>query len=173
MTDKSGNAPEIKKPRNRAPYENVPVSLELVAGFLAGFFVSPFNTVVDKSIIENANGRMPLWKGVGKGLKSMLFTPRTFFTSYEFRWIFFVYSTTYATSNLCDHIKVKGVDPAIVKLMLPFLVNTTASLVKDKALAQAFGATDVRPFPMSSFGLFLARDIVAIASAFTLPPILG
>ena len=93
--------------------------------------------------------------------------------SYAFRWIFFVYSTTYATSNLCDHIRISNVDPAIVKLTITFLWNTTASLVKDKALAQAFGATEVRPFPNSSFVLFLLRDAVAVASAFTIPPILG
>ena len=116
---------------------------------------------------------MPLWKGVGNGLKSMLTTPHVFFRSYEFKWIFFVYSTTYATSNLCDHIKIKGVDPALVKLTLTFLVNTTASLIKDKALAQAFGAKEVKPFPNSSFALFLLRDIVAVASAFTIPPILA
>lgn len=140
MSNSKQESTPAPKVRNRAPYENVPVSLEVVAGLLSGFFVSPFNTVVDKSIIENANGKTPLWKGVGKGLKSMFLTPNVFFRSYEFKWIFFVYSTTYATSNLCDHIKVKGVDPAIVKLMITFLVNTTASLVKDKALAQAFGA---------------------------------
>ena len=103
----------------------------------------------------------------------MFFTPKAFVTSYEFKWIFFVYSTTYATSNVCDHINIKGVDPALIKLTITFLVNTTASLIKDKALAQAFGATEVKPFPNSAFGLFLLRDIVAIASAFTIPPILS
>jgi hypothetical protein len=54
-----------------------------------------------------------------------------------------------------------------------FLVNTTCSLIKDKAYAQHFGKIEVRPFPVSSLTLFFARDIVAMASAFTLPPILG
>ena len=52
-----------------------------------------------------------------------------------------VYSSTYATSNVCDHINIKGVDPAFVKLSLTFLVNTIASLLKDRALTQAFGVT--------------------------------
>ncbi len=103
----------------------------------------------------------------------MFFTPKIFVTSYEFKWIFFVYALTYSTSNVCDHINVKGVDPAFIKLTLTFLVNTTASLIKDKVLAQAFGATSVKPFPNSAFGLFLLRDMVAVASAFTIPPILG
>lgn len=151
----------------------VPLPLEIVAGLFSGFFVAPFNTIVDRSIIENANGKTPLWEGVANGLKSFAFTPATFLKSYAFKWIFFVYSTTYATSNLCDHIRMGSIDPALIKLTLTFLVNTTASLVKDKALAQVFGATEVRPFPNSSFVLFLLRDIVAVASAFTIPPILG
>ena len=173
MSNSKQESAPVHKVKNRSPYANVPLSLELLAGFLSGFFVSPFNTIVDKSVIENANGRVPLWRGVGIGLKSMITTPNIFFRSYEFKWIFFVYLATYSTSNLCDHIKVKGVDPALVKLTITFLVNTTASLMKDKAFAQAFGVKEVKPFPNSSFGLFLLRDIVAIASAFTIPPILA
>jgi hypothetical protein len=45
-----------------------------------------------------------------------------------------VYTSTYISSNLSDHIHVNGVDPAILKLMITFVVNTTASLAKDKAL---------------------------------------
>lgn len=107
----------------------------------SGFFVSPFNTIVDKAVIENANGKTKLWKGVGDGLKSMFLQPHIFFRTYEFRWILFVYAATYSSSNLADHLVISGISPAIVKLMVSFLVNTSASLVKDKALAQHFGAT--------------------------------
>ena len=135
--------------------------------------VSPINTIVDKSVIENANGKTPLWQGVWKGFRSLFTTPQIFLKSYEFKWIFFVYASTYISSNVADHVEIKGMDPAFVKLMMSFLVNTSASLVKDKALAQAFGNQTSRTFPVSSFGLFLMRDIVAMASAFTIPPILG
>ncbi len=60
-----GEKPVESPKRKINKYANVPVSLEVVAGLCSGFFVAPFNTIVDKSIIENANGRMPLWKGVG------------------------------------------------------------------------------------------------------------
>ncbi len=53
------------------------------------------------------------------------------------------------------------------------MVNTTTSLAKDKALTQKFGTKAAKSFPISSFGLFFLRDIVAMASAFTIPPILG
>jgi uncharacterized protein YejL (UPF0352 family) len=50
-----------------------------------------------------------------------------------------VYTSTYISSNLSDHLKVSEIDPAILKLMVTFVVNTTTSLAKDKALAQKFG----------------------------------
>ena len=142
-------------------------------GACSGFLVSPVNTIVDKSIIENANGKTPLWKGVWKGFGSLFKTPQIFLKSYEFKWVFFVYSSTYISSNLADHVRINTVDPALIKLTISFLVNTSASLIKDKALAQAFGNQTSKPFPMSAFGLFLLRDVVAMASAFTIPPILG
>lgn len=84
-----------------------------------------------------------------------------------------VYTSTYISSNLADHIAINGVDPALLKLGITFVVNTVTSLAKDKALTQKFGTKQAKSFPISSFGLFCLRDIVAMASAFTIPPILG
>jgi hypothetical protein len=95
---------------------------------------------VDRSVIENANGKTPLWTGVGNGLKTMFTKPQVFLKTYEFRWLLLVYTSTYISSNLSDHLKVPGVDQSILKLMITFVVNTTTSLAKDKALAQRFGA---------------------------------
>ena len=135
--------------------------------------VSPFNTILDKSIIENASGKVPLSRGVGQGLKSMFLHPQVFFGSFEFRWVFIVYSATYVAGNLADHMSIRGVDDSILKLMITFFANTTTSLIKDKALTQRFGGTEKKSFPVSSYGLFFLRDIIAMASAFTIPPILG
>lgn len=140
---------------------------------MTGFSVTPINTIVDKSIIENANGKRPLWSGVAHGLKNMVFHPRIFFTAYEFKWILAVYHATFVTSNLADHYVIPWLDPAISKLLAVFTVNTTMSLLKDKALTQRFGNGEVRKFPFSALNLFFLRDIIAMASAFTLPPIIG
>ena len=69
----------------------------------------------------------------------MLFQPKIFFTAYEFKWILLVYHATYVTSNLADHMVMPWVDPAISKLISVFLVNTSLSLLKDKALTQRLG----------------------------------
>ena len=54
-----------------------------------------------------------------------------------------------------------------------FLVNTTLSLKKDREYAVMYGTGTGRAFPAVSYGLFFFRDIIAMASAFTIPPILG
>lgn len=107
------------------------------------------------------------------GLKTMVTRPKVFFTAFEFKWILAVYQATYITSNLADHYVIPWVDPAISKLMAVFVVNTTLSLLKDKALTQRLGHGEARRFPLSSLNLFFLRDIIAMASAFTIPTILG
>jgi len=128
---------------------------------------------VDKSVIENANGKTPLWKGVGNGLKDLFTRPQIFLKTFEFRWLLLVYTSTYISSNLADHVSIKGIDPSILKLGITFVVNTVTSLAKDRALTQKFGTKEAKSFPITSFGLFFLRDIIAMASAFTIPPILG
>jgi len=104
----------------------------------------------------------------------MFKTPRIFLTSFEFKWMYFVYMCTYSVSNLMDHVNVTpDISHSIQKLLAVFVTNTTCSIIKDKIYAQHFGKTAIRPFPNASIGLFFARDILAMASAFTLPPILG
>ena len=83
---------------------------------------------------------MHLWTGVWNGLKSFFLTPRIFLGTFEFRWVFLVYSSTYITSNYSDHFRpIESIDPSINKLILTFIVNSGVGLLKDKALTQAFG----------------------------------
>lgn len=53
-----------------------------MAGGISGFLVSPFNTIVDRSVIENANGKTPLWRGVYNGLKSLFTQPHVFLRTF-------------------------------------------------------------------------------------------
>jgi hypothetical protein len=154
-------------------FDRVPLKLDILAGLITGFCVSPTNTIVDRSIIENANGKIPLWTGVANGFKSLFLKPHIFLRTYEFKWLLLVYTSTYISSNLADHWRISGVDPALLKLMTTFLVNTVTSIIKDKALTQRFGSSDVHTFPLKSYLLFFLRDIVAMAAAFTSPPPLG
>lgn len=78
---------------------------------------------------------------------------------------------TYATSNLATLIleNCTWIDPLIGKLLLVFVVNSTASMIKDKTLAQRLGKSKSRKFPVSALALFFLRDLLAMSSAFTIP----
>lgn len=54
--------------------------------------------------------------------------------------MYFVYFFTYGVSNLADHVNLTPDIPhPIQKLLMVFLTNTTASLIKDKKYAVKFG----------------------------------
>lgn len=59
----------------------------------------------------------------------------------EFQWVFAVYVITYSTSNLSTKIleNCQWIDPLVGKLLLTFIVNSSGSMIKDKALAQRLG----------------------------------
>jgi len=66
----------------------------------------------------------------------MVKTPVNFFTGFSFRWMYFVYFSTYTASNLADHVNLSpDVPHPIQKLLIVFLANTSSSLVKDKKYA--------------------------------------
>ena len=89
------------------------VIAEVVSGAITAFLVSPGNVVVDKSVMLYANKLAPsLWGAAGNELKSVFTTPTRFFTSFEFRWMYFVYAFTYGASNLKDNFKfTESIDP--------------------------------------------------------------
>lgn len=74
---------------------------ETIAGFCSGFLVSPFTVIVDKSVIEYANGRSKsLWGGAWREVKHIVTEPHIFFPGFSFRWMYMVYAATYAANNL-------------------------------------------------------------------------
>lgn len=103
----------------------------------------------------------------------MFLKPNVFFLSYEYKWLLFVYYVTYSASNLADHYHLPIDNPVVSKLLLTFVFNTSTGIIKDKCLAQYFGQGPSRPFPWKSLNLFFLRDFLAMAAAFTIPPILG
>lgn len=108
------------------------------------------------------------------GLRKLIFSPLQFILSFKFRWMYFTYAVTYTANNLSDH------DPITPRLSLPlqnllitFSVNTICGILKDKAYIQYFGAVASKPFPLIALGLLFFRDLITMASAFTLPHIMA
>jgi len=95
--------------------------------------------------------------------------------AFEFRWQCFVYFPTYTIGNWADHYDLTpDVPRPIQKLLAIFVTNTITSLIRDRIYAIRLNPhKKMEPFPMSSLSLFFLRDIIAMASAFTLPPIMG
>src|ERR1700686_5531346 len=78
------------------------VGYEVLAGALAASVVSPFITIVDKSITANASGRQQLLDGILSGLKLLMNNPMKFVRKKEFLIIWGVYSGNYATANVIE-----------------------------------------------------------------------
>ena len=78
-----------------------------------------------------------------KEVKKILSGSPKFWKNVEFQWVFAVYVMTYTTSNLSTKVleNTRWIDPFIGKLILTFIVNSTASMIKDSALAQRLGKT--------------------------------
>ena len=134
--------------------------------------VSPTNAIFDRSVIEFANGKHSIQQGVRNGLTLLLTKPFNFFTSFKFKWMYFVYSSTYIANNISDHSHIiPGISIPIQNLIVTFIANSTTGISKDKAYTQKFGVVQPKAFPVVSLALLFLRDIIGIASAFTLPPI--
>jgi len=81
-----------------------------------------------------------------KEIKKLISSSPKLFINVEFQWVFTVYVMTYSTSNLSTKIlkNSQWIDPLVGKLFLTFIVNSTASMIKDKALAQRLGKGKIR-----------------------------
>lgn len=145
---------------------------DIVAGVVTGFAVSPTNAILDRSVIEYANGKQTVKEGVKNGISRLFSSPVEFFTSYKFRWMYFVYLMTYTVNNLTDHSTIiPDIPIPIQNLLMTFTCNTICGILKDKAYIQHFGVAQPKVFPATTLALLFCRDIVTVASAFTLPPI--
>jgi hypothetical protein len=145
---------------------------DIFAGFVTGFAVSPTNAILDRSVIEYANGKQTVKEGVRNGLYRLVTSPMEFFTSYKFKWMYFVYLMTYTVNNLTDHSTIiPDIPIPLQNLIMTFCCNTVCGILKDKAYIQHFGTVQPKVFPASTLALLFMRDIITVASAFTLPPI--
>jgi hypothetical protein len=146
---------------------------DLTAAAVSSFGVSPFVTIIDRAIAENASGRRTLMHGVKELSLSFVQQPIQFCKSREFAWIFGLYTATYATANTIDsfyHWKQR--DGSMQKLAGTTLVNMTSVIAKDRAFARMFGVIKPHPFPLASIGLFAVRDSLTVISCFHAPQVI-
>ncbi|KAI9257961.1 hypothetical protein BDA99DRAFT_440901 [Phascolomyces articulosus] len=147
--------------------------VDVAAAATSSAMVSPFIAVVDRSIIENANGKTPLGKGLVQGFRTIFTEPLKFAGSSQFRLVFGLYFSTYITANVMDttseRMGITGTTAAWYKFIATSVVNMGLCIYKDRSFTRMFGATATRALPMFTYFCFAARDSMTIAASFNAP----
>ena len=152
----------------------VRLTVETISGITTALLVSPFVSIIDKSITTNASGIEPLVPAVKNGLKTLFLRPIYFLKQPSFLLIWGVFSSTYVVANnveaLCGR---NNIDPLHPKFLCSAVTNVSASVAKDYAFARMFGKGPVKPMSRTSLGLFATRDSMTILASFTLPNLIA
>jgi hypothetical protein len=160
--------------------------------------VAPFLTIVDKAIVQRAAGSHTVLQSARASVSAMLSQPAGYLRSPTFLWMWATYASTYSAANCLRTIteqreydalgrstsgssggghaqyeRQKKATPATL-FVGTTVVNSAASLVKDRAYAQMFGAGSgaggaAPSIPRVSYFLWMARDLTVIGSSFILP----
>ncbi|CEP17133.1 hypothetical protein [Parasitella parasitica] len=148
-------------------------TVDFVAAVSSAAMVSPFIAVVDRSIIENLNGKRNLVDGLKFGLQSIVSKPFQFATSRQFGIVLGLYSSTYITANIvdttCEQYSIDQSKASLYKFAATSCVNIFLCVYKDKVFASMFGVSVSKSLPKLSYLLFAARDSLTIAASFTAP----
>ncbi|KAF0558241.1 putative membrane protein [Gigaspora margarita] len=148
--------------------------IDVFSAASAAFAVSPFITIVDRSIIENASGRNKLSSALKRGFVELFTRPHRFVRTPAFLLVFGVYFTTYTTANIidtvCSHANVDNQTP---KFLGTTIANMTTCIYKDRAFTRMFGIVAPKGLPFGTYGLFATRDALTIAASFNLPSVMA
>lgn len=156
------------------------LAVDVGSGVVASLAVAPFIMAIDRAIIEAAAGTTTLASAIVKGATDMVKRPRTALLLNPGYWmVATVYGVTYAAANSIDTVGARWETPAAVQgaatLVGTTAINTSACIAKDVAFTRMYGnaAASGSKFPLATIGLFGLRDLMTIASAFTLPKLLS
>ena len=151
--------------------------------------VAPALTVVDKAIVEQSarsGEHGVLWQSMKRTAASILSNPVGYFRSPTFGWMWLTYAATYTAANTMktwneqasisadrntDYskpVRKKASNNTTFLVAGTTMVNSGASLLKDRAYARMFGQSP-RPVPTASYLAWMMRDGVVIGSSFVLP----
>lgn len=150
------------------------LAIDVAAAATASFGVSPFITIVDRSIIENASGARRLTTALKVLSIDLIRNPFQFMRRREFLIVFGVYTATYASANAIDTIcEATKTDKQMPTFIGTTAVNMTMCVAKDRAFTQMFGTIPPASFPLASIGLFAIRDALTVAASFNAPHVVA
>jgi len=167
----------------------------VATGITFGF--SPFLAIVDKAVIQLAAGTHTIARSCMETISSIARNPTAFVKSPSFIMMWGVYAATYTTANFLktivehnEHMKQRAREEsshktqskrdstgkAISKMgtastfLGTTLINSTTSILKDRAYARMFGTSSVASkVPAITYGLWASRDAIVMGSSFVLP----
>jgi len=156
--------------------------------------IAPALTVVDKALVQRATGQQSVIGSALGSMTSMLRNPVGYFRSPAFMWMWMTYASTYTVANSLrtlteyrEHTVASATDnlsedqrrlaserhsqsTTATLFVGTTIMNSSASLVKDRAYARMFGAATAQSVvPRMSYALWVTRDITVIGSSFILP----
>mmetsp|Transcript_63292 Transcript_63292/g.137696 ORF Transcript_63292/g.137696 Transcript_63292/m.137696 type:complete len:300 (+) Transcript_63292:33-932(+) len=147
------------------------------SGVAAATCVSPFILTIDRAITECAAGRRNLVAALRGATGDVLLRPHQVIGGPAFWMVLGVYASTYTAANTIEvfgeRANLTPVQVTMAKLFGTTAVNMTASIAKDAAFAKMFGAVSARPMPTAAYGIFVLRDTLTMAAAFSLPPVVA
>ena len=134
-------------------------------------------TVIDKAIVESASGKSSILSSAMSSLKSMTARPVQYVKSPMFLMMWATYGLTYATANsvrtVAEEIRLTKSQGQTALFAGTTVVNSGATMLKDRAYAKMFGQSASRGVPMVTYGLWGMRDCMVIGSSFVMPKIVG
>jgi hypothetical protein len=172
---------------------------DVLVGSGVTFCVAPFLTVVDKAIVHSAAGSHTLMQSGIESIKGMVRNPVQYLKSPTFLFMWAVYASTYSTANsLKTIVEHKEYASAMRKeegdrrtskgassnnsnslgkvgiFLGTTFVNSSASLIKDRAYARMFGNASVSTsIPRMTYALWMSRDLLVVGSSFILPDLVS
>jgi len=147
----------------------------IAAGVTA--MAAPFLTIVDKAVVQKSSGKHTLMQSAAESAKGMLRNPAAYLRSPTYLWMWGTYAVTYATANslrtITEYSEQQKQSLPVSSDTALFVgttaVNSSASLLKDRAYAKLFGSGTATAVPYTSYALWMARDLSVIGSSFILP----
>ena len=129
-------------------------------------------TVIDRSVVQFANGSMPsLRVALAEGMKNLARSPLRCFMGIDNRAVYLVYGSTYCAKNASEiTCRDNGWNPKWPMFFSTVIVNGGVGMWKDKFLAQLFGSQQAAAFPLRSYAMFSLRDSLLIGVSFVVAP---
>ncbi|KAI9207345.1 uncharacterized protein BJ171DRAFT_439618 [Polychytrium aggregatum] len=148
--------------------------VEIGSAVASAALITPFISIIDKAIFENASGRMKLAPAVVSGLRLLVTKPLTFARQPSCYLIWGLYVATYTVANTiqatCESANIDWFYPKFVGTSF---ANVTLSVLKDLYFTRAFGKGSIKPVPLRSYGMYTIRDTMTVFAGFNLPTLMA